>query len=90
MSECVPMKCKKPTLEHVGFVACAAVILQHRYVFSTWAFGTLAFGERYSLAFSQLIKADAIDLGGVEKQILGFPSVDKTEAFIRKLLDRSF
>ena len=59
-------------------------------VFSTWAFGTPAFGIGHFLTFAQFVETDALQTRGVKEQILFVPGVDETVTLIRQLFNRAF
>ena len=59
-------------------------------VFGTWPFLSLPFREGHSLAFLEVVEARPFDARIVEEQIFVRSCVDKSKAFFRQFLNRTF
>ena len=66
------------------------MVLDQPDVFRAWSLGSLSFGVRDALPFAQFIETHAFNVRIVEKHVLVRSGVNKTEAFVRKPLDRTF
>jgi hypothetical protein len=71
-------------------LACRLLRLHELYILSLGAFGSLTFRERYSLSLAQFLKADALQVRGVKKQVFLFSRADEAESFVHQTLNRSF
>ena len=61
-----------------------------RNIFGAWALGTFTNSVSDLLAFPQLVKSGALDVGVVEEQVLLRARVDEPEAPVRETLNRTF
>ena len=66
------------------------MVLDQRDVLRPWSLGSLSFGIRDALTFSQVIEAHAYYVRMMEKNVLVRSGVNETKAFVRQPLDRTF
>ena len=82
----------------VGLTACfsagihpaSPAELHQLDVLGAWTFRPLTLRKGYLLAFTQFLKANALQFLGVEKKVFGTARADEAKTLIRQLLDRAF
>ena len=64
--------------------------LEDADVLGAGTFGSFAFGERDSVAFTELLEAGALEVRVVEEHVLPSSHLDESEALVCETLDRTF